>query len=81
MNINVNPCKEKKLSNMRAAGKDDNILLSPARPLTLESAIVFIRDDEMVEITPKSIRLRKEELSSQKRHMAQSKKFKEREGL
>ncbi|NLD38228.1 MAG: translational GTPase TypA [Desulfatiglans sp.] len=79
--INVNPCKEKKLSNMRAAGKDDNILLSPARPLTLESAIVFIRDDEMVEITPKSIRLRKEELSSQKRHMAQSKKFKEREGL
>lgn len=79
--INVNPCKEKKLSNMRAAGKDDNILLSPARPLTLESAIVFIRDDEMVEITPKSIRLRKVELSSQKRHMAQSKKFKEKEGL
>jgi GTP-binding protein len=79
--INVNPCKEKKLSNMRAAGKDDNILLSPARPLTLESAIVFIRDDEMVEITPKSIRLRKAELSSQKRHMAQSKKFKEKEGL
>ncbi len=79
--INVNPCKEKKLSNMRAAGKDDNILLSPARPLTLESAIVFIRDDEMVEITPKSIRLRKEQLSSQKRHMAQSKKFKEKEGL
>jgi GTP-binding protein len=61
--INVNPCKEKKLSNMRAAGKDDNILLSPARPLSLESAIVFIKDDEMVEVTPKSIRLRKEELS------------------
>jgi GTP-binding protein len=79
--INVNPCKEKKLSNMRAAGKDDNILLSPARPLTLESAIVFIRDDEMVEITPKSIRLRKEELSSMKRHMTQSKKFKEKEQL
>ncbi len=77
--INVNPCKEKKLSNMRAAGKDDNILLSPARPLSLENAIVFIRDDEMVEITPKSIRLRKEELSSQKRHMTQAKKFKERE--
>ena len=77
--INVNPCKEKKLSNMRAAGKDDNILSSPARPLSLENAIVFIRDDEMVEITPKSIRLRKEELSSQKRHMTQAKKFKERE--
>ena len=77
--INVNPCKEKKLSNMRAAGKDDNVLLSPARPLSLESAIVFIRDDEMVEVTPKSIRLRKEELSAQKRHMELSRKFKEKE--
>ncbi len=76
--INVNPCKEKKLSNMRAAGKDDNILLSPARPLSLESAIVFIRDDEMVEITPKSIRLRKEELSAQKRHLSLARKFKEK---
>ena len=76
--INVNPCKEKKLSNMRAAGKDDNVLLSPARPLSLESAIVFIRDDEMVEVTPKSIRLRKEELSAQKRHMELARKFKEK---
>lgn len=78
--INVNPCKEKKLSNMRAAGKDDNVLLSPARPLTLENAIVFIRDDEMVEITPKSIRLRKTELSAQKRHMGLARKFKEKDG-
>jgi GTP-binding protein len=76
--INVNPCKEKKLSNMRAAGKDDNVLLSPARPLSLESAIVFIRDDEMVEITPKIIRLRKEELSQQKRHTGLARKFKEK---
>ena len=76
--INVNPCKEKKLSNMRAAGKDDNVLLSPARPLSLESAIVFIRDDEMVEVTPKSIRLRKEELSQQKRHTSLARKFKEK---
>ncbi len=76
--INVNPCKEKKLSNMRAAGKDDNILLSPARPLTLENAIVFIRDDEMVEITPKSIRLRKTELSAQKRHASLGIKKKEK---
>ncbi|MGD9157776.1 MAG: translational GTPase TypA [Desulfobacteraceae bacterium] len=76
--INVNPCKEKKLSNMRAAGKDDNVLLSPARPLSLESAIVFIRDDEMVEVTPKTIRLRKEELSQQKRHTSLARKFKEK---
>lgn len=66
--INVNPCKEKKLTNMRAAGKDDNVMLTPARPLTLESAIVFIRNDEMVEITPLSIRLRKTALLAQHRH-------------
>lgn len=58
----VNPCKEKKLSNMRAAGKDDNILLTPVTPMTLEHSLEFIRDDEMVEVTPKSIRLRKEAL-------------------
>jgi GTP-binding protein len=66
--INVNPCKEKKLSNMRAAGKDENVILSPIKPLTLEQAISFIREDELVEITPRVVRLRKEELSAQKRH-------------
>jgi GTP-binding protein len=66
--IDVNPCKMKKLSNMRAAGRDDNILLSPPTPMTLEKALQFIRDDEMVEVTPKSVRLRKTELSTQKRH-------------
>jgi GTP-binding protein len=66
--IDVNPCKMKKLSNMRAAGRDDNILLSPPTPMTLEKALQFIRDDEMVEVTPKSVRLRKTELSAQKRH-------------
>jgi len=58
----VNPCKEKKLSNMRAAGKDDNVLLTPATTMTLEHSLEFIRDDELIEITPKSIRLRKESL-------------------
>ncbi len=66
--IDVNPCKEKKLSNMRAAGRDDNILLSPVTPLTLEQALQFIRDDEMVEVTPKSVRLRKTQLDAGKRH-------------
>lgn len=67
-NINVNACKEKKLSNMRAAGKDDNITLSPVRTLTLERAINFISSDEMVEVTPKSIRIRKNVLSAHQRH-------------
>jgi GTP-binding protein len=66
--INVNACKEKKLSNMRASGKDDNITLSPVRPLTLERAINFISSDEMVEVTPKSIRIRKNFLSAHQRH-------------
>jgi len=66
--IDVNPCKMKKLTNMRAAGRDDNILLSPVTPLTLEKALQFIREDEMVEVTPKSIRLRKTELSAGRRH-------------
>ncbi len=68
--IDVNPCKMKKLTNMRAAGRDDNILLSPPIPMTLERALQFIREDEMVEVTPKSVRLRKVELSSNRRHSA-----------
>ena len=66
--INVNPCKEKKLSNMRAAGKDENVILSPIRPMTLEQSISFIREDELVEVTPASIRMRKIVLSAQKRY-------------
>jgi GTP-binding protein len=66
--IDVNPCKTKKLSNMRAAGRDDNIILSPITPMTLEKALQFIREDEMVEVTPKSVRLRKTQLSATKRH-------------
>ena len=66
--IDVNPCKEKKLSNMRAAGKDENVILSPIKPLTLEQAISFIREDEMVEVTPRAVRMRKALLSAQKRH-------------
>jgi GTP-binding protein len=55
----VNPGKEKRLSNMRAAGSDDNIILTPPRILSLEDCIAYINDDELVEITPKAIRLRK----------------------
>ena len=57
--LNVNPCKAKKLTNMRASGKDENVVLTPVLPMTLERAIEFIKDDELVEVTPKNIRLRK----------------------
>jgi GTP-binding protein len=55
----VNPSKEKKLTNIRAAGSDDNILLKPPRRMSLEAALEYIEDDELVEVTPSSVRLRK----------------------
>ena len=66
----VNPVREKKLTNIRAAGKDENVVLTPPIRLTLESAIEFIADDELVEITPKSIRLRKRYLLEHERKRA-----------
>jgi GTP-binding protein len=77
--INVNPCKEKKLTNMRASGKDENVILTPVLPMTLERAIHFIREDELAEVTPLSIRLRKVELSAQKRHVISGAKKKAKE--
>lgn len=61
--LDVNPLKSKKLTNVRASGKDDAIKLSPPVQLTLERAISYIQDDELVEVTPKSIRLRKKILN------------------
>jgi GTP-binding protein len=58
----VNPIKTKKLTNIRAAGKDDAILLTPPIQLTLEYAVEFIAEDELVEVTPVSIRIRKRHL-------------------
>jgi GTP-binding protein len=55
----VNPVREKKLTNMRASGSDENILLKPPRELTLEAALEYIEEDEYVEVTPKVVRLRK----------------------
>ncbi|GIW92513.1 MAG: GTP-binding protein [Pirellulaceae bacterium] len=55
----VNPTKEKKLTNIRAAGSDENIILKPPRILTLEAALEYIEDDELVEVTPRVVRLRK----------------------
>ncbi len=57
--LEVNPIKEKKLTNVRAAGKDDAMLLIPPRKMSLEQAIAYVEDDELVEVTPMAIRLRK----------------------
>ncbi len=65
--LDVNACRTKKLTNVRASGSDDAIQLTPVVPLTLERAIEFIREDELVEVTPKTIRLRKAVLAANKR--------------
>ncbi|MBA2375787.1 MAG: translational GTPase TypA [Actinomycetota bacterium] len=61
--LNINVCKNKKLTNVRSAGADDSLALTPPRKLTLEDALEYIADDELVEITPKTIRLRKKVLA------------------
>ena len=61
--LDVNPMKAKQLTNVRASGKDEAIRLTPPRRLTLEQAIAYIDTDELVEVTPKSIRLRKQVLN------------------
>ena len=59
----VNVCKRKHVTNMRASGSDDALRLTPPRRLSLEACIEFIADDELLEVTPKSLRIRKRELS------------------
>jgi GTP-binding protein len=75
--LDVNATKEKKLTNMRASSSDETVRLIPPRPLSLEQALEMIRDDECVEVTPKSIRLRKVELSQTKRQSASSRRKRE----
>ena len=65
--LEVNPCKEKKLTNMRASGTDETVRLTPPRQMTLEEAIGYVQSDELIEVTPSAIRLRKAELDSGKR--------------
>ena len=65
--LTVNPMKEKKLTNIRAAGSDENIILSGSIKMTLEQALEFIDDDELVEVTPDSIRIRKAKLKEHER--------------
>ncbi len=73
--MDVNPTKEKKLTNMRAAGSDDTVRLTPPRPMSLEQALEFVADDECVEVTPSAVRLRKVILdASQRGRIRNSKK-------
>ena len=72
--LEVNPMKSKQLTNFRSTGKDDAIRLTPPKVMTLEQAIAYIDDDEMVEVTPKSIRLRKAILDPNERKKASRKK-------
>ena len=65
--LEVNVIKGKKLSNVRSSGADEAIALEPPRDITLEHALEFIRDDELVEVTPDAIRLRKRMLTSHER--------------
>jgi len=77
--LDINATKEKKLTNMRSSTAEELVRLIPPRPLSLEQALEFIRDDECVEVTPASIRLRKVELSASKRQQAASRKARGRD--
>jgi GTP-binding protein TypA/BipA len=72
--LDVNATKEKKLTNIRSSTSDELVRLIPARPISLEQALEFIREDECVEVTPSNIRLRKVELTANKRQQSQSRK-------
>jgi GTP-binding protein len=64
----INVSREKKLTNVRASGADEAIRLTPVKPLTLEQAMEWVNDDELIEVTPENIRLRCRELSPHKRN-------------
>ena len=66
----MNPLKGKQLTNVRASGTDENIILTPAMKLSLEQALEWINDDELVEVTPESVRLRKRYLKEHERKRA-----------
>jgi GTP-binding protein len=77
--LDVNPTKEKKLTNMRSKASDENVQLEPPRELTLEGALEYIEDDELIEVTPQAIRLRKRYLSANDRKKLSRDAKKERE--
>ncbi len=70
--LEINVTKEKQLTNVRASGTDENVVLTPPRVFTLEQAIDFIEDDELIEVTPHFIRLRKRFLKAHERKRAKT---------
>jgi GTP-binding protein len=66
----LNVCRTKKLTNMRAAGRDENVILAPPRVLSLEECLEYIEGDELLEVTPMSLRLRKRILNADQRKKA-----------
>ena len=72
--IEINPTKEKKLTNMRAAGTDENVKLSPIRQMSLEDVVTYIGEDEMIDVSPTKIRMRKRELTANERKRVQGKR-------
>ena len=72
--IAVNVCKKKHATNMRSSGSDEALRLVPCKIMSLEKSLEFIKDDELLEVTPKNIRLRKRILNTQLRLKAESKK-------
>ena len=79
--LDVNPMKAKQLTNVRASGKDENVVLTPPMRLTLERALSYIEDDELVEVTPKSIRLRKRWLDPNERKKRERAREAEKEAV
>jgi GTP-binding protein len=75
--LDINVSRAKQLTNIRAAGKDENIILTPPRKLSLEDMMSYINEDELVEITPKTIRLRKKYLAPNERELAKKQAKKE----
>jgi GTP-binding protein len=73
--MDVNPTKEKKLTNIRTHAHDEALRLTPPRPLTLEAALEFVAEDELVEVTPRSIRLRKRLLARHDRERERGRAF------
>lgn len=71
--LDVNPVRTKELTNIRAPGKDENVRLSPPRLMSLEEAIGYVASDELIEVTPKAVRLRKRYLDANKRKMMKNK--------
>ncbi len=67
LDLEVNPLKGKQLTNIRASGRDEAVRLTTPRTMTLEQAIAYIQDDELVEVTPRTFRLRKRELDPHER--------------